>query len=114
MTVTDGGHNGPTTAGVKLGNVAPKVWNDLEQQGLSEQEMEEAAAEAAAAAAEEEERELRRLKAAELAREALNKAKEQDWKATADRNKKERELDEVRFVWADGVWVLLVSMAVSG
>jgi hypothetical protein len=59
---------------VKLGKVTPKVWEDLEQQGLSEQDMAEAAAEAAAAAAEEEEQ-LQRLKSAELAREALNQVR---------------------------------------
>lgn len=62
-------------AGVKLGKVTPKVWEDLESQGLSEQELEDAAAEAAAAAAAEEQEELKRLKAAELAREALNRVR---------------------------------------
>ncbi len=64
---------------MKLGKVTPKVWEDLEQKGLSEEDMEDAAAEAAAAAAaaqeEEEQEELGRLKNAEMAREALNRVR---------------------------------------
>lgn len=79
--------------------MAPKVWENLEQQGISQEAMDDAAAEAAAEAAAAEEEELRRLKTAELAREALNRAKDIDWKSTADAAKKERELDEKYGVW---------------
>jgi len=94
---------------VKLGTVSPRVWENLEAQGINAAAMEEAAAEAAAAAAaaeEEEEKvsakeaeEAKRLKAEMARREALNKAKDIDWKSTADAAKKERELDEKYGAW---------------
>lgn len=52
---------------VRLGKVAPKVWDNLQSQGVTEEALDDAAAEAAEAA------ELMKLKAAELAREAMNK-----------------------------------------
>ncbi len=83
---------------VKLGTTSPRVLNNLEKEGLSPAAMDEALEEAAAAAAAEKtaqhEEEMRRFKAAELAREAVQRAKEMDWKSTADKAKKEREIDE--------------------
>ena len=100
----------PRVTAVKLGTVFPRVWENLEAQGINTAAMEEAAAEAAAAAAAaEEEREetvsakeaedAKRLKAEMARREALNKAKDIDWKSTADAAKKERELDEKYGAW---------------
>ena len=52
---------------VRLGKVSPQVWENLQSQGLSEETMDAYAEEVA------EEVELMKLKAAELAKEALNK-----------------------------------------
>lgn len=97
----------PRVTAVKLGKVSPRVWENLEAEGINAAAMEEAVADAAAAAAEEEEEkvsvkqaeELRRLKVEMARREALDKAKDIDWKSTADAAKKERELDEKYGVW---------------
>eukprot|EP00624_Nannochloropsis_granulata_P006470 evm.model.NODE_48527_length_18767_cov_16.646240.2 len=97
----------PHVTAVKLGKVSPRVWENLEAEGINAAAMEEAAAETAAAAAEEEQEkvsakeaeEARRFKAETARREALDKAKDIDWKSTADAAKKERELDEKYGVW---------------
>lgn len=98
-------------AAVKLGTVSPRVWESLERQGIDSEVMDEAAAEAAASAAAtaaaeatkgaaaKEGEELKRLKVERARREALDRAKDIDWKSTADAAKKERELDEKYGMW---------------